>query len=130
MMRMSECVVGYDEAVAAYLGVREVHENSATTSETGAVLPAVPTDSNPLALLPFVHAGGEFIDHTGHFVSRNARVRNPRQKAFLRNHIAVTDSASLDADSHLPRAGLWNFALHNFEVRPRLRHLHRFHFRH
>src|SRR6266849_9827986 len=117
-------------ADAANLPVRAVHEIPASARKTGTVLPAVPADSNPLAFLPFLHARAQLVDHAGHFVSWDARVRNAREKAFLGDHIAVTDSTGLDADSHVSRAGLGNFALHDFEIRSRLRYLHRFHFRH
>jgi len=117
-------------ADAANQRVRAVHEVPATAGKTSAVLPAVPADSNALAFPPFLHARAEFVDHAGHFVSWDARIGNAGEKAFLRNHVAVTDSTSLDADSYVSRSWLRNFSFHDFEIRPCLWHLHGFHFRH
>src|ERR1700680_2340267 len=59
-----------------------------------------------------------------------ARARNPRENAFLGDHIAVADSTGLHANPHVSRARFRNAALHDFKVRSRFRHLHGFHFRH
>src|SRR5580700_2036874 len=117
-------------AVAANLRVRAVHKVPATAGKTSAVLPAVPADSNPLTFLPFLHARAHLVDHAGHFVSWDARIGNAGEKAFLSNHVTVTDSTSLDADPYVPRSWLRNFSLHDFKVCSGLRHLHGFHFRH
>src|SRR5712692_9375946 len=117
-------------ADAANLPVRAVHKVAATAGKTSAVLPAMPADSHTLAFPPFLHSRAEFIDHSGHLVSGNARVRNAWEKAFLGDHIAVTDSTGLHVNPHMSRARLRNFALHDLKVRSRLRYLHGFHFRH
>jgi hypothetical protein len=85
-------------ADSANLHVCAVHEISASACKTGTVLPTVPADSNPLAFLPFRHARARFVDHAGHFVSGDARVRNAGEEAFFRDvsalaaHIPVPDS--------------------------------------
>src|SRR6266851_819805 len=117
-------------ADAANFRVRAVHEVPATAGKTGAVLPAVPADSNPLAFLPFLHARAHLVDHAGHFVSWDARISNAGEKAFLGNHVTVTDSTGLDADTYLPRSWLRNFSFYDFKICSGLRHLHGFHFRH
>src|SRR6202030_1455742 len=103
---------------------------SASARKTGAVLPTVPADSNPLAFLPFLHARAQFVDHASYLVSGDARVRNAGEEAFFRDYIAVTDSTGLHANPHLSRARLRYFALYKFKVRSRLWHLHDFHFCH
>src|ERR1700682_5311407 len=117
-------------ADSANLHVCAVHEVSAAAGETSAVLPPVPTHSNALAFPPFLHSCTEFIDHAGHLVAWDAWVRYSGEKTFLRDHIAVTDSTGLHVNPHLSRTRLLNFALHDFTVRSRLRHLDGFHFRH
>jgi hypothetical protein len=54
----------------------------------------------------------------------------PGEEAFLRDYIAVTDSAGLHVNPYMSRARLRYFALHDFKVRSCLRHSHGFHFRH
>src|ERR1700724_684477 len=117
-------------ADSANLHVCAVHEISASARKTGAVLPTVPADSNPLACLPFLHARAQFVDHASYFVSGDARVRNAGEEAFFRYDIAVTDSTGLHANPHLSRVRLRYFALYKFKVRSRLRYLHDFHFCH
>jgi hypothetical protein len=63
-------------------------------------------------------------------VSGNARIRDARKDAFFGKDIAVTHSAGFDTNPDLPRAGLRNFTLHDFEVCSRFRHLNRFHLCH
>src|SRR6202171_1296498 len=117
-------------ADSANLHVCAVHEISASARKTGAVLPTVPADSNPLACLPFLHAHAQFVDHASYFVSGDARVRNAGEKTFLRHHIAVTDTTGLHLNPHLSPARLRSFALYEFKVRSSLWHLHDFHFCH
>jgi hypothetical protein len=112
-------------AEAANLPVRAVYEITAAAGETRAILAAVPADSNPMAFLPLRDTRPGLVDDAGHFVSGDARVRNAREKAFLGNHIAVTDSTGQDPDPHVSRAGLRNVALHDFEVSSSPRYLHR-----
>jgi hypothetical protein len=90
----------------------------------------MPTDSNALAFPPFLHACAESIDHADHFVPWDARIDNAGEKAFLGNLVAVADSTSLDVDPYVSRPWLRNVSFHNLKIRPRLWHLHSFHFRH
>ena len=68
-------------ADSANLHVCAVHEVSASARKTGAVLPTVPADSNPLAFPPFLHARAHFVDHVGYFGSGDARVSATRDSA-------------------------------------------------
>src|SRR5208282_160513 len=117
-------------ADSANLQVRAGPKIAAATRETRAILPAVPANADALAFFPCGDAGAHFIDHAGHFVSGDARVRDAGEKAVLGDHIAVTHAACLDVNPHLSRARLGNFALHDFEIRSCLRYLHRFHLWH
>ena len=87
----------------------------------------MPTDSNPLASLPFLHAGADFVDHAGYFVSGHARIRHAGEEAFFRDYIAVTDSTGLHANPNLSRARLRCFTLYNLKVHSYFMHLHGFH---
>jgi len=82
----------------------QFHEIPATAGETSAVLPAVPADSTRW---PFRHsftpAPSSSITPATSCPGR--AVRNGGKKAFLRDHIAVTDSTGLDADSHVSAPG-------------------------
>ena len=91
---------------------------------------AVPADTNFLTRLPVRHAGARFVDHTRDFVPRHTWVHKARPAAFLGEHIAVTDSARLHADPHVPGPGLRDLTLDDLEVRAGFRYLCHFHLRH
>ena len=112
------------------LEVCAVSEVAAPASQTGAVLPAVPANSHSLALRPLGYARAGCVNYACHFVSRHARIHNARPGAFLGQHIAVTDSASLHANPDLARSRLRDFPLHNLEVGSCLGYLCNFHFWH
>ena len=63
-------------------------------------------------------------------MSRDARVLDARPGAFLGKRIAVADATGFNLDSHLSRAGLWDFAFNEFKGSIRVRDLHDTHLRH
>src|SRR5438477_147732 len=77
----------------------------------GPVLPAMPANSQPLTLRPLRHARARFVSHVCHFVPWDARVHNARPEPLLAQYVAVTDSASFEANPDLAGAGLRNIAL-------------------
>jgi hypothetical protein len=87
----------------------------------------VPADTDSLSLLPAGHAGTQFIDCADDFVTRNAGVLDAGPLAFFREHVAVTDAAGLDPDSHVSCAWLGNLALDDLEITSRPRDLRQFH---
>src|SRR5208282_4073850 len=111
-------------------GARAIHEISPPARKTGPVLATMPADADPFAFLPVFYTGSDFINHASDLVSGNTRIRDARKQALFGDHIAVTDSTSLNANPHLPSAGFWDVTFHDLEVRSRLRHLHCFHSRH
>src|SRR5215467_1051438 len=96
----------------------------------GEVMSAVPADTDTLALLPVRHARTRLVNNPGDFVSRNARVLNAREYAVLGQMIAEADTAGMDLDTHLARAGNGNFALDDFPIAAGFGDLHCFHFCH
>src|SRR5215471_10581202 len=115
---------------SANQSVHAVDEIPSPALETRAILPAMPADTNTFARLPTGYTGAELIDHSSYFMSRHSGIRNAGKDSLLGNEIAVTDSARLNANPDLSRAGLRNLTLHNLKIRPRLRYLHCFHFCH
>ena len=66
-----------------------------------AAVAAIPPHTHMLTFLPFRHPGADLIDSPGNFMPRHTRVLDARPDTFLRQCIAVTDAASLDANSNL-----------------------------
>ena len=90
----------------------------------------MPADADALAFLPAGDARAYFVDHPGDFVSWHAWILNAREESVFCDDVAVTDAASLHANTHVSRAGVGNFALDDFEVRSWFRYLYYFHFGH
>src|SRR5258706_8945454 len=128
--RHHEFLIAAVVADSADLYVRAVHEITAPARGAGTVLTAMPADADPVSFLPVLHAGPDLIDDAGNLVPRHTRIRNAWQQALFRNHIAVTDSAGLNADPHVTCSGLRDFTLYDLEIGPRLRYLDHFHLCH
>src|SRR5438128_8925915 len=94
------------------------------------VMAAVPADADSLAFLPVRDTRAGFVNNACNFVAGHARILDARKNAVFRQMVAETNSAGLHLDAHLPSTRLRNFALHNFKVAARFRHLNRFHFCH
>jgi hypothetical protein len=84
----------------------------------------VPADPNAFAFLPFRNTRADFVDHAGDLVSWNAWVRYTRKETFFCYYVTVADATRIHTDPHMSRAGLWNLALHDFEVSARFCDLH------
>ncbi len=76
---------------------------------------AMPARAHALARFPLRNPRAHGIHRPVHFMAGNARVLQPRPKAFLHQGIAVTDAARLDFDPHPAGGGLWDFAFNNFK---------------
>jgi hypothetical protein len=98
--------------------------------EAGAVLTVVPAHADPSTFRPLRHACARFVDHAGDFVAWRPRVHEAWPAAFLREGIAVADSARLHANPHVPRPRLRDVPLDDLEVRACLGQLRRFHLSH
>src|SRR6266487_4817741 len=91
-------------------------------------MPAMPTHKthvHPLAFFPALHTGSYGFDLSDHFMAGHARVSESRKTAFHRKSIRVADATGLDADSDLPKAGLDDCPLNDFQL-ARLSCLHCF----
>src|SRR5262249_51735182 len=94
------------------------------------VMTAMPADSDALAFFPICDSGARFIDDTGHFMARNARILNAREDAVLCEVVAEANAAGLDFDANLSGAGLGDVALNDFKIAASLWNPDRFHFCH
>src|SRR5437867_12425487 len=90
----------------------------------------MPADADPFTLPPALCTRADLVDDANHFMSGNAWIRHPGKEAVLCGYIAVTDSTRLNANPDLPRGRRRDLTFDDFEVRSRLRYLHRFHFCH
>src|SRR5262249_54063252 len=95
-----------------------------------AAIAAVPPHADPLAPLPSGDAGADRVDHTGHLMAGNSRVLNTREKALLRDRIAVADAAREDLDPHRSGARFGDGPFNNFERFIGATDLHHTHSRH
>src|SRR5580698_8095355 len=102
---------------------------SAPARRTCVVLPAMPSDADPLSDIPLGNTSIEFIDDARDLVSGNARILNARPLTFLCQHVAVANAAGLHFDAHLSHTRLGNLAFDDFEIRPRFRNLRHLHWR-
>src|SRR5439155_22588731 len=76
---------------------------------------AVPADADPLARLPPGDAGADRVDHPGHLMAGNPRIRNPWEKALFRHRIAVANAAGLHLDPHRSGVRPRNLAFDHFK---------------
>ena len=132
--RLSRCdhvfLVAAVVADATHYYASAIGEIASSACQTGAISAAKPSHSDSIAFLPLRHTGGNFINHAGDLVSGNARKRHARKPSFFGQDIAVTNPTGFDANPHLSRPGLGNFALHDLKVCSRFRYLNGFHFCH
>src|SRR3989441_13225872 len=83
------------------------------------------THAHPLSCFPALHARPDGFDFSNHLMAGNARVSESRKTAFHRKSIRVADATSLDPDSDLPKGGLDDCPLNDFQL-ARLSCLHCF----
>src|ERR1017187_3296734 len=91
---------------------------------------SVPAQTGALAGRPSGHAGADSIYNPDDLVPGNPRVRYTRKVSFLRQRIAMADSASLHLDSYRPGAGIRDLPFHALKGSPGLGNLHCAHLRH
>lgn len=106
------------------------HEVAVTAMRAVAAMPAVPAHADALPLLPALHTRAAPFDHARDLMSRYARKLQSRPKTFLRERIAVADTAGLHLDQHVSFGRLRHIALDDFQRAVRLRHLHCLHLCH
>src|SRR5271165_3864045 len=61
---------------------RAIREIAPSACQARPILAAKPANSNAIAFLPPLHAGGDFIDYAGDLVSGDARIRHARKPAL------------------------------------------------
>jgi len=91
---------------------------------------SMPAHTDTLARLPVRNPGAQGIDPASDFVPWNAGIVQPRPVPLLHKNVAMTDTAGLHLDPHLPRAGLGDGTFDELEIASRLADLDRFHTRH
>jgi hypothetical protein len=91
---------------------------------------SVPADANAHALFPVRHVCPDGVDDAYHLMARYARVLYAGKYTGHCEHVAMTDTASLHLDAHLPRLRIGHVTLDDFEDGIRLGNLGDFHARH
>jgi hypothetical protein len=76
---------------------------------------AVPAEADALADFEDRDIGSDGIEDTGDLVAGDAGIAQARPEPHLGEHIAVADSAGLDADADVAGARLGKFALDDFK---------------
>src|SRR5205814_6811569 len=88
---------------------------------------SMPAYASALAGLPLRHMRTNGVHLSGNFVSRNARVLQPRPESLLHQHITVTNPAGFHLDAHLSASGFGYWSLDQFEISARSAYLNNFH---
>src|SRR5262245_42098626 len=89
-------------ADARNLEILAITEVSSATLAASIILSSVPADTASRPAFPRRHTGANLVDDTRHFMSRNAGILKSRPESVFCEDIAMTDSASLNLNSHLP----------------------------
>jgi hypothetical protein len=76
---------------------------------------AVPSQPDALADFIYGNISADSVDDAGDFVARHAGIGNAGKEAEFCKAVAVTNSAGLHANAHMPRTGLGKFTLHQFK---------------
>jgi hypothetical protein len=90
----------------------------------------MPAHADALAWLPLRNISPNCVNPSGNFVTRHARILQPRQEPVFHHGIAVANSAGFHLDAYLRPPRLGNGALNDLKIASRFAHLHRFHFCH
>ena len=117
-------------ADAGNFQIAAIAKISAPALATGVVLPAMPTDADPLPLLPRGNIFTDFIDDARHFVSGNAGILNSGPQSLFREYVAVANATGLHLDAHMPCSWFGNCALDDLEVSSGAGNLRDFHLCH
>jgi hypothetical protein len=88
---------------------------AAATGITISAVPAVPADSDPLALYPSDNAYADRVNYSGDFMSRNPRVLDTRPHSLLGHGITVANSTSLNLYTHMPGTRICDLAFNEFK---------------
>ncbi len=92
-----------------------------------AAMTAMPTHADTHPFLPIRHVRAHSVDEAHHLVAGHAGILNAGNRAHDRQHVAVTNTAGLHLDAHLPRLRLRHVALDNFKSGIGFRNLRNFH---
>src|SRR5215471_14383545 len=88
------------------------HEIAASARFAYEAVPAMPSHSHPVALLPFHNLRPNGINHARNFMPRHSWKRQARPQPILRQMVAVADTTRLHFDSHFANSGLRDFTFH------------------
>jgi hypothetical protein len=92
-----------------------VHEVAAATRATNATIRTKKADPDAIADLPAVNPFTQSIDGPDDFMPRDARKSEAGKLSSERQVVRVADTASLDAQSNLARARLFERKFDEFE---------------
>jgi hypothetical protein len=95
-----------------------------------AAVTAIPSHPHLLTFLPISQPCADLINNPGNFMPRHARIFDAWPNTFFRQHIAVTDAASLNANSSLALAWLRYISFNKLNWPTRAGHLRGYHLCH
>jgi hypothetical protein len=93
-----------------------IDEVATATVFAMSAMPTHKTHAHPLSFFPALHTGSYGFDPSDHFMAGHARESESGKTAFNRKSIAVANAARLDTDSHLPKGGLDDCPLNDFQL--------------
>src|SRR5207247_3919013 len=94
-----------------YLACKEL---AASAMVAIAAIPAVPTNTDALAILPWFRLFADKLDNPNHLVSWHTRIFNTKPKSFLNQVITVTHAACINLDTHPSRLRFGNISFNRF----------------
>src|SRR4030095_14986210 len=94
-----------------------------------AAVPAVPADSDAVALRPAFDSFSDFVQDARDLVPGHARIDDPGHEALFRENVAVADPVGLDPAPPPPRSRDRDLPLDRLERPSRPGHLNRAHLR-
>src|ERR1041384_4857129 len=99
------------EIDAGYLAIDTHREVPAPAWFADETVSAMPAHADALSGRPSGNVVADWIDASSYFVTRHARILEPRPQTFLDKSLAVANAASIYLHANLSRSGLWYVAL-------------------
>jgi hypothetical protein len=125
-IRRSHHVIGVSpvEGDAGNLLILAENEVAPAARRAVVAVPAMPAQAHALANFEKRHIRSHGVHHARNLVPRDARIGNAGKEPELRDRIAVANSTSLDADTHMSRPRPGKLSLYNLKRTTRGGYLH------
>jgi hypothetical protein len=124
---MNELGVAAVVADPGNLQLHTCYEIAAAARLTLPTVAAMPSDSHPVAGLPWIGIFSDRIDHPRDFMPGSAWINDSGKAALLGQHVAMADAACLNSDSHRSTDRLPHPLIHQLETSARATHTYYFH---